>query len=64
MLLGAGGNNLKEVDFRIPLRDLIAVTGVSGSGKSSLVVETLYRALAKKFRIRKMTALAVRETRG
>jgi excinuclease ABC subunit A len=49
-VLGARGNNLKGVDFRVPLNSLTAVTGVSGSGKSSLVVETLYRALSKKFK--------------
>ncbi|MFZ6016407.1 MAG: excinuclease ABC subunit UvrA, partial [Nitrospirota bacterium] len=49
ILYGATGNNLKSVDFKIPLQTLTTVTGVSGSGKSSLVVETLYRALAKKF---------------
>jgi excinuclease ABC subunit A len=49
-LTGASGNNLKGIDFSLPLNRLIAVTGVSGSGKSSLVVETLYRVLAKKFR--------------
>jgi excinuclease ABC subunit A len=47
---GARGNNLRDVDFHIPLNRLTVVTGVSGSGKSSLVVGTLYRALAKKFR--------------
>jgi excinuclease ABC subunit A len=47
---GASGNNLKGVDFHIPLNRLTVVTGVSGSGKSSLVVGTLYRAIAKKFR--------------
>ncbi len=47
---GARGNNLKTVDFHLPLNRLTAVTGVSGSGKSSLVVDTLYRALAKKFK--------------
>jgi excinuclease ABC subunit A len=49
-LSGARGNNLKKVDLRIPLKRLVAVTGVSGSGKSSLIVETLYRALARHFR--------------
>ena len=49
-LYGARGNNLKSVDFSIPLRGLSVVTGVSGSGKSSLVVDTLYAALSKKFR--------------
>ena len=50
MLIGARGNNLKNVDLRVPLQRLTAVTGVSGSGKSSLVVETLYRALGHKFK--------------
>ncbi len=49
-LYGASGNNLKDVKFTVPLKRLTAVTGVSGSGKSSLVVETLYKALAQKFR--------------
>ncbi|OGG30303.1 excinuclease ABC subunit A [Candidatus Gottesmanbacteria bacterium RIFCSPLOWO2_01_FULL_49_10] len=42
---GATRNNLKNVDTSFPLGQLICVTGVSGSGKSSLVVETLYPAL-------------------
>lgn len=49
-LFGARGNNLKDVTFKVPLHRLTAVTGVSGSGKSSLVVETLCRALAKRFK--------------
>ena len=44
---GARANNLKNIDVDFPLRQLICVTGVSGSGKSSLVVETLYRRLAQ-----------------
>lgn len=51
VLHGASGNNLKNVDFKIPLGALSVVTGVSGSGKSSLIVETLYRAAARHFRI-------------
>jgi excinuclease ABC subunit A len=51
LLYGAAGNNLKSVDLNIPLQTLITVTGVSGSGKSSLVVETLYRVLAGEFKI-------------
>jgi excinuclease ABC subunit A len=43
---GATENNLKRIDARFPLGKLICVTGVSGSGKSSLVVEVLYKALA------------------
>jgi len=47
-LRGAQQNNLLDVDVDIPLGVLTAVTGVSGSGKSSLVTETLYPALAAK----------------
>jgi excinuclease ABC subunit A len=45
---GARQNNLKNIDVSFPLGTFIAVTGVSGSGKSSLVHEILYSALAKK----------------
>ena len=47
-LEGATVNNLREVDLELPLGLLTCVTGVSGSGKSSLVVDTLARALARK----------------
>jgi excinuclease ABC subunit A len=50
-LYGASGNNLKNVTLKIPLKTLTVVTGVSGSGKSSLIVETLYLAMARHFRI-------------
>ncbi len=50
-ICGASGNNLKAVDLTIPLQTLTTISGVSGSGKSSLVVETLYRALAREFKI-------------
>ena len=45
---GAGENNLKKIRVDIPLGVMTCVTGVSGSGKSSLVNEILYKALAKK----------------
>ena len=45
---GASENNLKFLDVRFPLGKFIIVTGVSGSGKSSLVVDTLYAAIAKR----------------
>jgi excinuclease ABC subunit A len=46
---GASGNNLKKVNLKIPLGTLTAVTGVSGSGKSTVILDTLYRILAQKF---------------
>lgn len=46
---GASGHNLKNVDLRLPLGKFICVTGVSGSGKSSLINGTLYPILSKKF---------------
>lgn len=48
-LKGARGNNLKNVDLNLPLGKLICVTGVSGSGKSSVVNETLYPILSRHF---------------
>ena len=45
---GAAENNLKNIDVSFPLGVMTCVTGVSGSGKSSLVNEILYKALAKK----------------
>ena len=44
-LIGATGNNLKNVSTKIPLGTFTCVTGVSGSGKSTLILHTLYRAL-------------------
>jgi len=44
----AHGNNLKDVTVSFPLGTFLAVTGVSGGGKSTLVVETLYKALVRK----------------
>ena len=44
-ILGATGNNLKNINLKIPLGTFTCVTGVSGSGKSTLIVNTLYDAL-------------------
>ena len=48
-LIGASGNNLKDVNLLLPLGKLICVTGVSGSGKSTLINETLYPILNTHF---------------
>ena len=49
ILKGATGNNLKNVTLEIPLGELVVVTGISGSGKSSLINGTLYPILNKHF---------------
>ncbi|MBC7265108.1 MAG: excinuclease ABC subunit UvrA [Chloroflexi bacterium] len=46
-IVGAAENNLKDITVRIPLGKFVAVTGVSGSGKSSLIIEVLYKRLAQ-----------------
>jgi excinuclease ABC subunit A len=48
-LSGASGNNLRNVDLKLPLGTLICITGLSGSGKSSLINETLYPILSQHF---------------
>ncbi len=49
ILNGCTGNNLQQVNIKLPLGTMIGVTGVSGSGKSSLINETLYRILNQHF---------------
>ncbi|MDQ5988521.1 MAG: UvrABC system protein A [Syntrophus sp. SKADARSKE-3] len=48
ILEGAYEHNLKNIDIRIPVGVFTAVTGVSGSGKSTMIIETLFKALSKK----------------
>jgi len=47
-ILGARENNLKELTVALPLGTMVCITGVSGSGKSSLIIETLYKAVARR----------------
>jgi excinuclease ABC subunit A len=48
-LIGASGNNLKNVNLTLPLASFICITGVSGSGKSTLIHDTLFPILNKRF---------------
>ena len=63
-LLGCTGNNLKNVDLKIPLGKLVLITGVSGSGKSTLINETLRPILTKHFYRSLQEPLPYREIRG
>ncbi|MDB5297489.1 MAG: excinuclease subunit, partial [Phycisphaerales bacterium] len=61
---GCRGNNLKDVDARIPLNGLVCVTGVSGSGKSTLINQTLLPALKRKIYASKVKAAEYRSIAG
>lgn len=61
---GASEHNLKDIDVRIPLGKLICVTGVSGSGKSSLVNEIIYKHLAAKLNRAKIRSGAFKAIEG
>ncbi len=63
-VIGARENNLQNVDVKIPLGTFTCVTGVSGSGKSSLVNEILYKTLANQLNHARMRPGACREIRG
>ena len=63
-LVGARTHNLKNVTVDFPLGTLTCVTGVSGGGKSSLVVETLYKRAAKEFSKTRLNAGECKEIRG
>ena len=64
VMTGATGHNLKNVDVVYPLGTFICVTGVSGSGKSSLVNQTLHPALARRFHNSGKTPLPYRDLLG
>jgi excinuclease ABC subunit A len=64
VLSGASGHNLNNVDVILPLGTMICVTGVSGSGKSSLINQTLHPALAKRFHHSGKAPLPYREMSG
>jgi len=61
---GASGNNLQQVDVKIPLGKFICVTGVSGSGKSTLINETLYPVLSKHAYNSKLVPLEYKSVKG
>ena len=63
-LKGCSGHNLKNVHLNLPLNRLVVVTGVSGSGKSSLIRETLYPALLMKLKKEKAQALEYSSIEG
>jgi excinuclease ABC subunit A len=63
-LTGATGNNLKNVDIKIPLGTFCCVTGVSGSGKSTLINDTLYPIMRSHFYRSNARPLAYAEIKG
>ena len=63
-IIGAKQNNLKNIDVKIPLGLFVAVTGVSGSGKSSLINEVLYPAVANKINKSNLVEGNYKEIRG
>ena len=63
-LSGCTGNNLKDVTVKIPLGKMVCVTGVSGSGKSSLINQTLYPILRQHFYHSKQVPLPYKSIEG
>jgi excinuclease ABC subunit A len=61
---GATGNNLKDVDAEMPLGTFTCITGVSGGGKSSLIVETLYKTAANRLNGARLQPAPCRTIRG
>ncbi len=63
-IVGAHKNNLKNIQAKIPLGSLVCVTGISGSGKSSLINEILYKHLASELNGARAKARDFQEVRG
>jgi len=63
-VVGASGNNLRDVDVEIPVGLMTCVTGVSGSGKSTLINDTLYKAVAETLNRNARNPAPHREIRG
>jgi len=63
-LIGATGNNLKNIDVDIPVGLFICVTGVSGSGKSTLINETLYKLVAREINGSSLQAASYKSVDG
>jgi excinuclease ABC subunit A len=61
---GASGNNLQDVTLRLPLGVLVCVTGVSGSGKSSLILDTLFPLLSNALHRTSLPVLPYRSVKG
>jgi excinuclease ABC subunit A len=64
IIRGATGNNLKNVDMEFPLGKFICITGVSGSGKSSVVYDTLYPVLSRHYYRSTLEPLPYRSIEG
>ncbi len=64
LIKGACGHNLKHIDVKIPLQSLVCVTGVSGSGKSTIIKDTIYNTVAKTFKIEFEDSLPFKSIKG
>jgi excinuclease ABC subunit A len=64
IIIGANENNLKKIDVEIPLGEFVCVTGVSGSGKSSLINEILYKRLANELNMAKKVVGSHKDIKG